>query len=192
MNGKCRYVQYHWLKMAVILGKRIKLLMCLVSRISETPQIHGQDFPRVECQYFIVQLFFLKSSIKYEKLAYSVHLPPFLFTAFPIEKKKVQFQNGLPFSCKASAPLRRYLNQSKATSFIRWPTSQHLQAMSDFRVQIKKTRQLENRTKHPITAFVSLPLWPPDNYYNCPNNQKRRCILFFLLRTAFKVPAWWW
>lgn len=87
---------------------------------SETSQIKGQDFQRVECQNFIrPTFFFLKSSIKYEQLAYSVHLPPFSVTAFPIEKKKVQFQNGLPLTSTASAPPRRYLNQSKATSFIR-------------------------------------------------------------------------
>lgn len=38
-------------------------------------------------KFYSSNFFFLKGYIKYEQLAYSVHLPPFSVTAFPIEKK---------------------------------------------------------------------------------------------------------
>lgn len=120
-------------------GKYTQLVMFIF--LPNTPQYKGQDFPRVECQYFICPTFFswkVLSNMNSWQIQCISHL--FCLQLSKL-RKKVTFQNGLPLSCKTSAPLRRYLNQSKATSFIRWPTSQHLQAMSDFRVEIIKKKQ---------------------------------------------------
>lgn len=146
-------------KMAVLLDDsqaNTQVVVCLFSHISETSQTKRQDFPRVECQYFICPIFFPEKF--YQIWTVGIFSA---FTTFCLQlsqfRKNIQFQNWLPLFSTASAPLRRYLIQNKATSFISRTTLQDLQAMSDFRVKItKKTKRKQSEHNIPNTQSLHL------------------------------------
>lgn len=151
-------------------------------------------FFQVECQYFIRPTFFSwKVFIKYEQLAYSVHLPPCSVTDFPIEETF--------FRMDCLYPPRQVLHQEDTSTKVKQLHSYADQlnniyrpwVISELKFKKKITRQTEYIKQNTQSLHFCHDSFGQPTIIRIVPMTKGDCVffLFFFFRTAVKVPACW-
>lgn len=165
---KCPIRGLWWYK---TLGNTFMLTINTIYRffgMFDTTQTKGQHFPSVECQCFIslIPTLFWKHKVLSNMNSWHIQciLPPFPLHLTQLRKFQFSKWTAFVFQGKCSTEKKPHLTWSNFIQTLTNVTTFTGHEWFQSKKKRKKIRQTEKQTTHPITAFLSVPLWPPDNY----------------------------